>query len=409
MTLPAPNDPRLVRWRYHFTDFRLGSVLATLPMTGVSLGDVLSGSASGSGRVPLSAQVRERDPFTATVPRRSLCWAERQVHDPASGQVVESTTPWVGLVLGRSRSLSGRSMQLRMTSLPGYFARRLALTRTMRQWDKFWIMRRLVADAVAQPAVAGMPLYVNSPHLTPLEATGGTLSGVKADRTYLASDLKPSLQAMTELSSSGDGFDWRIVPYMATPGDLNSFRARLDLGYPRLGRVAPGDLRWSTDKRDSRQRWGYIIDGGLDEDGSGVYNRITAVGAGTGTDQIRATADSTATSRNEMIAGYPLHESSLSSSTQEDRTVDTVYGKALGALLSGFASEVQISGVKVRGDLYPTLSSYALGDDLTLRIDESTTGRPTTIIGQLIGRTIAPAEQGRTETVTLDVQGTVVA
>lgn len=408
MTLPAPTDPRRIRWRYHFTDFRLGRLLTTLPMTGVTLSDVLKGAASGSGTVPLSPQVIKRNPFAATVTRRSICWAERQVIDPHAG-VVSTSVPWAGIVMKRTRVYAGRAMKLDMVTFPSYLARRLVRDHTFAQQDRFTIARTLVSDAVQQPAVAAVPSYVNSPHTTPLEATGGTLAGLLSDRTYLASDLKPTLDALTELGNSADGFDWRIVPYMATAGDLTSFRFRLDLGYPRLGRVAPPDLRWSTDRADRRQRWGFVEDLTIVEDGSAVNNKITAMGAGTGADQVRATADSTQITRDEMAGGYPLYESSLMSSTGDDRTYDTVYGKARGALLAGFASEVQVTGIKVRGDLHPTLDSYAPGDDLTVRVGDAVTGQPTTIVGQLIGRGIEPAEQGRNEVVTLDIQGTVVS
>jgi hypothetical protein len=145
----------------------------------------------------------------------------------------------------------------------------------------------------------------------------------------------------------------------------------------------------------------------LTEDGSNVDNRLTAVGTGSGPDQIRAVADSTGTTRDEMRAGYLLYEGSVGGSSNDDRTYDTVYGKALGALLAGFASEVTLSGIKVRGDLAPTLPSYTLGDDLTIKVGEGLTGQPLTFIGQLVGRTIEPAEPGRTEQVSLDVQGAV--
>jgi hypothetical protein len=409
VTLPPPGDPRAVRWRYHFTDFRLGRLITTLPMVGVKLDDVLSGAASGSGTVPLSRQVQARDPFSATVTRRSVCWAERQVLD--GGVVVESTVPWAGVVMKRTRQYAGRAMKLDMVTWPGYFERRLiARDYTPRQRDKFEIFRTLLSDAVQQPPVptADPGFYGNSPHTAPLETTTGSASGILADRTYLSSDLKTTLSAINELAGSGDGFDYRFVPYMGTPGDLTTMRVRVDLGYPRLGRIAPPDLRWSTDPADRRQRWGFVEDLTLTEDGSAVNNRITAVGSGTGPDQIRATADSIQTARDEMTAGYPLFESSLNSSTSDDRTYDTVYGKAYGALVSGFASEMQVTGIKIRGDLAPTLTSYALGDDLTVRVGDAVTGQPTTFIGQLVGRSVEPPERGGTEQVTLDVQGTVV-
>jgi hypothetical protein len=377
-------------------------------MTGVSLGDVLSGPAAGSGVIPIaSEQVRARDPFGATIPRRSCCWAERQEILPGVG-VVASEVPWAGIVVGRERALSGRGMKISMITWPGYLQSRLTPTLAFRQVDKLEIFRRLLDRGLEQPYVdTPDPGFYppTSPHTSPLEVLSGPLSGNLADRTYLESDLKPVLEALSELASSEDGFDWRIVPFMGTPGDLTSFRVRADLGYPRLGRVAPVDLRWSSDPEDVRQRWGFVQDLTITENGSAVKNRITAMGAGTGEDQIRATA----VNYNEWAAGYPLWEGSLNSSTGDDRTYETVYGKAQGALVSGAASEIRLSAIKVRGDLAPVVTSYGLGDDITIRVGETTTGRPATITGQLTGRTIEPAEQGRTEMVTLDVQGTVAA
>jgi hypothetical protein len=412
VTLPAPGDPRRIRYRYHFTDFRLGRLLTTLPMTGVKLDDVLSGSASGSGTVPLHPQVIARDPFSATTTRRSVCWAERQVFT-GDGQLASSSVPWAGLVMKRTRQYAGRAMKLDMITFPGYLERRLVTDGTYKQADKFAIFRDLLDGAVEQPTVdtADPGVYGDSPHTSylspPLVPT--PLSGILADRTYLTSDLKTALSAMSELAGSGDGFDWQIRPSMGTPGDLSSLRWNLDLGYPRLGRVAPPGLRWSTDPADRRQRWGFVEDLTITEDGSPVNNRLTAVGSGTGADQIRAVADSTQTPRDEMRGGYMLFEGSVGGSSNDDRTYDTVFGKARGALLAGFASEVQVSGIKVRGDLHPTLDEYDLGDDLTIKIGDAVTGEPTTIVGQLIGRSISPPERGGTEQVTLDIQGTVVS
>lgn len=412
MTLPAPSDPRTIRWRYHFTDFRSGVLLATLPMTGVTLGEVLSGVGSAKGTVPLSSlDVRQRDPFAATTPRRTCCWAERQVLDPSSGQVVESSTMWGGIVLSRNRSHGGRSMTLGMTSWAGYLARRLSRTYRGRNYDLFTVARDLVSWAVRQPVGAyGRPVTGHSPHHDPLIPTTGPLSGVLNTVVFLHSDLKPTLEALTQLADGDPGFDWRLVPYMETPGDLSTFRVRLDLGYPRLGRVQPADLRWSTDKRDSRSRWGYVSDLTIAEDGSGVNNRLWATGGGsTGEDLITVAVESSQTSRNETLSGYPVWETALQGASQDDKTSQQVIRRAMGAMLAGFSSEVQVSGIKVRGDLHPTVSSYAVGDDLTIKIGEQTTGQPTTLIGQLVGRTIEPAEQGSVERVSLDVQGSVTA
>jgi hypothetical protein len=425
VTAPPRATARPVRYRYHFTDFRLGVLLATLPMTGVKLTTVLSGASTAEGVVPLaSASVRARDPFTATVTRRSCLWAERQELDAVTGRVADTRLMWGGVIMGRARGHASRAMKVTAVSWESYLQRRLTGSATHKQRDKFFIMRHLVHHAAQQPIVGDpeFPAYpFFPPHLAPLEVDYDRidappwleelddlpLSGVKADRTYLASDLKPVLESCNELASSGTGFDWRLVPEFGTPGDLSTMRVRLDLGYPRLGRTEPADLRWSTDPADARTRWGYIDDLTIAEDGAGVHNQVTALGEGSGPNQLRWTANSRDTSRDEETSGYPLYETSLASSTSDLRTLDSVRGHAEGALLGQLSSETTISGVRIRGDLAPTLTAWDVGDDATLRIGETTTGQATTVIGQITGRTIEPPEQDSTERVTIDVQGQV--
>lgn len=413
--LLARADPRLVRWRYHFTDFRSGRLLATLPMTDTTFDTVLSGASSASGTVPLASEaVRRRDPFGSTVPRRSCLWAERQERDPATRTVIDTRIMWGGVIMGRARQHAARTMKLTAVSWESYLQRRLSGDSTWAAADKFLIMRWLVSEGFMQPTSTG--LYPSmSPHTAGLDyALAGALpsppwntSGVVADRTYLAADLKPVLENCLELSRSGAGFDWRLVPEWGTPGDLTTLRVRLDMGYPRLGRTAPADLRWSTERADMRSRWGYVDDLTIAEDGGGVHNRVTALGEGTGPNQLRAVVDSSTTTRDESAAGYPVYEASLGSSTQDLRTQDSVTGHARGALLAQLSSETKVSGIKVRGDLAPTVFMYDVGDDATLRIGETTTGQTTQIIGQIVGRSISPPEQDTTEQVTLDIQGSV--
>lgn len=403
-----------VRYRYYFTDFRLGRLLAVLPLLDVTLSDVLKGAASGQAKVPLSAsRLRKQDPFAATTPGRSCMWAERQELNPASGAILRADVMWGGIVMARSRQRAARTMTLNLVTWPSYLSDRLVGDHAYTQADKARILGELLAEAATQPAVPTQPPGVYPLLPVPLAPLAASIPnfGVLADRTYQASDLKNALDSVTELGNSGDGFDWRLTPYrdptVATVGE--SFRVRCDAGYPRLGRRQPADLRWSSDQADSRSRWGWVEDFTITEDRSAVYNRVTALGSGTGPSQLRSTKTGADVGVDENGAGYPLFETSLLSSTQDDKTQDTVDGKALGALRAGFASQIKVTGIKVRGDLAPKVYSYQLGDDLTLAIDESVNGQPALIVGQLTGRTIEPPQQGRTETVTMDIQGTMLA
>jgi hypothetical protein len=378
---------------------RSGLLLATLPLRDVSMSQVIKGAAAGSAVVPLTDRVLRRDPFRATVQRRTCMWAERQEVE-AGGRVVDSVIPWAGIVMRRTRKRAARSMALDLVTWESYWTRRVVGSRVFAQADRFVIMRQLATWAATQPDGVVMP------HLAPTVAAGN-LSGDLMDRTYDAASMKPILEAATQLGNAGDGFDWRLVPYRDTDA-ASTFRMRLDLGYPRLGRVAPADLLWSDDDNDTRS--GQLLDYTLTEDGSAVDNTVTALGKGSGPTQMRSTISAAAVGRDEVGAyGYPVYEGTLGGSTSELETQDALDRHTRGAMLAGLASEVRLSGIEVRGDLAPTLGRYLVGDDGTFRLASSTTGQPVTVIGQIIGRTIKPAQPGRTERVTMDVQGTVAA
>jgi hypothetical protein len=148
----ASAEPRLVQWRYHFTD--------------VSLSEVLSGAADGTGEVPLADIVQRADPFSATIPRRCCVWAERREIDPATRLVAASDVLWGGIIKKRTRSLLGRSMKLDMVTWASYFQSRLVGDSYNVQRDKFTIFRALLAAACAQPLVDGADpgFYGDSPH-----------------------------------------------------------------------------------------------------------------------------------------------------------------------------------------------------------------------------------------------------
>lgn len=363
------------------------------------MSQVLGGAASGSAEVPLTDAVLRRDPFRATVQRRTCMWAEWQAIEPG-GRVVESHVPWSGLVMKRTRKRGGRAMGLGLVTWESYWQRRKIGYRVFTQADRFVIMRQLATWAALQPDGVIMP------HLLPT-TLAGNLSGDLMDRTYVPETEKPVLEAAVQLGNAGDGFDWRLVPYRDTDA-AQTFRMRLDLGYPRLGRVAPADLLWSDDENDTLS--GQLLDYTLTEDGSAVDNLVSALGKGSGPTQLRSGIDAAEVGRDEVGEyGYPLYEGTLGGSTNDLETQDAIDRHVRGAMLAGLASEFQLSGIEVRGDLAPVLSRYQVGDDGTFRLNSSTTGQPVTIIGQIVGRTIKPAQQGRTERVTMDVQGTAVA
>lgn len=386
-------EPQVVSWRYHFTDMRSGRYITHLPLVGAEFTEILSGVGAGQGLIPLaSEEVRARNPWAATIPRKTVCWAERQVHNPETGRVAYSTFPWAGPVLSRRRSRSGRGMALGMVSWAGWFARRLiAEDLLFTQQDDFELIRILFAHVLDFPAG-------ECAHIDPQRFTNQ--AGTYSDRSYSTSDLKPVLEAVQQFATAEDvEWRWRYGRDTATP---ELFRARLELGRP-LGRFDAPDLVWSSDENTTRA--GQLIDYEVLEDGSGVNNLVTAMGAGSGPAQLRATVGGFDVGRDEVGYGYPLWEGSLSSSTSDLKTQESVERHARGALLAGFASELLVSGIVVRGDLSPTLDTYELGDVATLNLaDPYSPEEQIDTTARILGRKILPSEPGRNEKVTMTVQ-----
>jgi hypothetical protein len=423
VTTPTPpNLQQRVRYVYHFTDFMTGTLRASLPMRDAQLNDVLGGVGKAQGVVPLLDRAAAgQDVAAATIPRRTCLWAERQVLD-AQRRILTSTVPWGGPVMSRARNRTGRTLTVGAVSWESYLSKRvLRDDLVVTQWDKGRIWRELLQAAFAGEPAAGTPADPDNPWSTGARPTApiwnqpgtfahnaddGTflpaapvaLTGVLADRTYVGTDLKPFLDAVTSLAASGDGFDWHLTPFRDPVS--GQFGVRPDIGYPRLGRTQPADLVWSDVAGQSRA--GYLEDYTLTEDGSAVLNRIVALGSGQPPDQIRATA----ANFEEGYFGYPPYDGSLASSSTDDLTTyNAVFQHAQGALGAGLASSVVVSGIKVRGDLFPYLDRYAVADDATLRLNDPLTGQTLTVVGQIVGRSITPPQQGRAEGVALDVQG----
>lgn len=384
-----------VRWLYHFTDFLTGNPLAVLPMRDVQLSDVLSGASDGEGQVALtSPQARSQDVAAATTPRRALCFAQRLLVDPASKAVVESSELWAGLVLRRTRSLGGRSVKLNMVTLPGYWQRRLVGDHEFVDADPLFVQRVLFAEACMAGWDGTVPPVFAGLNSGALASTAGALT---TSRIYKATDMVTALSAGSKVAVEA-GFDWRLVPYLDPVADRR--RVRLEQGWPRLGRIDAADLSWSGDH--NRTRAGFAASGDVVEDGSAANNRITVLGEGTGSAQLRATAYS----QTERDSGMPVYEGTVSSSSLNMRTQAEVDERAAGSLAAGLAAETQVAGIKVRGDLEPRVTAYLPGDDVALNVYDELTRRRVAVVGQLIARTITPPEQTRTEMVTMDVQGT---
>ena len=79
-------------------------------------------------------------------------------------------------------------------------------------------------------------------------------------------------------------------------------------------------------------------------------------------------------------------------------------------LLQGYASEMYLSGLTVRGDLPPYFGSYGIGDDLVFEADDyiwpdQPDGRTVALASRIMGWTCTPPEGANSEKIQLTVSG----
>jgi hypothetical protein len=380
VTEPPRRD---IAWRFTFCDLRTRRPLARLPLVDADLGEVIGGPADGSGKVPLSApEVRRADPWAATQQRRTICFAERVQR--VAGREQPTSALWAGIVWKRERD--GRSLALSMSTPESYLARRrIAVLRTFPDTtDDADILRTLIGDAQAVP---GGNIGITLPVL-PAGSSSARTSDPAADRTLLE-----------EVQSAADAapLEWRIAP----GGNARDGFTLTLLTAPRLGGNTTSSLVWTSNPggRAGSEVIGYKVT----EDGSGVPNTVHAVVTppGTGAAQLRSTATATA----ELDGGYVLLEQTAATETDGVTTQAGLDRLAAAELAQLARNELQVTSLTVRGDRGPDLTSYTLGDTLTLRARDVLWPTPRDLPGRVLARRIAPAQPGRNETVTMTLGG----
>lgn len=378
--MTAPPAVVSVGWRYTFCDLLTDTPLAVLPLRDADLTEVIGGAGSGSGTVSLaSARVRSLDPWAATTPRRTICYAQRLV---TRNGVLTITAPlWHGIVWARDRTKA--SMSLTMATPESYYDHRLVARDRLLNADDAFIMRTLFQDAEAVPSGSLQLRYTDE------------LAGVVSERTLATSDLKTVLSVAKSIATAGDGLDWRIIPGLDSAG---RFTKTLTIS-PRLGRVGLAELTWQSKGagRASNEVLGYT----MTEDGTAVANLMVGLGDGQGTSQLRSVVRASDIGNTELADGYPLLESSLNSSTSDLKTQSVLDRHTRGALAGGLATELQITGVTVSGTRAPAVDRYALGDEIRLRLNDPALRAPATIASRLVARRIQPGQPGRTEKVAM--------
>jgi hypothetical protein len=346
-------------YRYLFADVLTNSVLAELPLTGVSFGKTLNAAGSFSGSLLLS-DLREDVYAIAdnTTPGRTALYVDR------SGTIV-----WGGIVWGRQYQSEGQRIDFQAREFESYFEkRRILTTYSASSVDQLQVAKALV-DQVQ--AVASGNIGITVPSLT---------SGVLVSKTYNSWDQKPLVESLYELSRADNGFDWNIdVSYDSSFNIVKN----LDLAYPRRGTVYAAGLTTVP----VLEFPGNVVSYTYPEEGGSIANTMLGVGSGSGEGKYL----STATSATQITAGWPVLQQSVSLTDYSDQTL---LANMTLAHLNAAVNPIVVMQVVTEAYNDPVLGSFRQGDDVRVRIRDPRFPDGIDIVRRIANFTVQPGESG---------------
>lgn len=232
-------------------DLLTDEIRDAIPITSVTYTREIGGSGGWNASAPLRSGLNPEPITTANLDTR----ARSSVYVLRDGQVLYGGILWTAKA---SASAEGGQLDIGGKGHWSYYED----CRTIRSDkvysaatdDQFHIVADLIAHA-SSFASGDIGVVVER---TPFD------SGVKRDRTYLATDRKPIGEAISQLSEVIGGFDFELV----AGGERDAFTKTLRLATPRLG--VHLDASWESGKNID------VID--FDADGTTYGNLAIAVG-----------------------------------------------------------------------------------------------------------------------------------
>jgi hypothetical protein len=363
---PAPGADQYPEhtYTYLFCDLRTDTLLAELPLSGVTYGFELNGIGTLRGTIPYNDETLPLDPETASQPGRTAVYVDR-----------DGTLVWGGIVWTRERANGGKAIQA--AEFLSYYQRRYVkktlstdtslLTNPafvdqggQRLYsDQKFIVWSLLRYAEDQPG-GSIGLDIN-----PLTAPG---HGITRMVTYPGYERPEIYKAISELAAADDGFDFAIeVGYTQAANNVAPRRYKqARTWFPRRGRTASESGLVFSKGGD----YGSIIDYDWPEDGA-LVTEMSGLGAGTGEARIVKTS----TAQDLLDAGWPLLEGVATYEGVVDEV--QVQGMTTADLQARTASEAQ-PWFEVSADSDPAFGSYSVGDEALFVIEpepQSPSGR----------------------------------
>jgi len=348
-------------YRYLFADLLTNSVLAELPLTGVSFTQQLNQSGTLNGHILLSAlQSAQFNVNASTIPGRSAIYVDR------NGDLI-----WGGVIWNRTYNSAEQTLNITAREFESYFERRrVTTTQNFTNTDQLVIARTLIDDA---QLVTNGDIGV---------IVGTETSGVLIDRVYYDYELKNVYQSIQDLSRAEDGFDFLInVSY--DPITEEPIKT-LVLSYPRSGVIY--DVN-DPDAIVFLFPAGNIVEYEYPEDASIAANIIYALGAGSNEGKLISIAQDTP----KFTEGWAVLEDVANYSDITDATL--LNELSLGQVLAVSYPPTTIK-IVVPAYIPPTLNDYNIGDDARLIITDERFPGTLDAIYRIVALNVQPGENG---------------
>jgi hypothetical protein len=347
-------------YRYLFADLLTNSILAELPITGVSFTQQLNTSGTFTGHLLLSGVNAEALNVSAgTIPGRTAIYVDR------NGVLV-----WGGVLWNREYNSTEQTLTFQAREFESYFERRkITTTQVFNNIDQLTIANALINSA--QSTAAG------NIGVTTTAAT----SGVLVSRTYYGYELKNVYQGVQDLSKQLNGFDFNIQ--VAYDGGGNPTK-RLVLSYPKSGTTYS-----STNPNAPVFQFpsGNVVEYQYPEDASIAANIVYGLGAGSNEGKLIATATDTTL----LSSGWPILEQEANYSDITDATM-------LASLATGQITATSYPPTTLRvvapPSQNPVFGTYVIGDECRVIITDNRFPETLDAIYRLVALSVTPGEDG---------------
>jgi hypothetical protein len=325
-------------FRYLFYDWTSNQLLDSFRLESAALGWELNAPGTMTADVPLfDASLPWSRVGPATIPLRTKVFVTRDTELIWGGQIMEP----------RTYDSTTRQLTITAQETIGYFKSRFVPTLSLLGTDQTTIATTIIGTLEGQ-ADGSAGLNINP-----------ALSGMLRDGTYSQYDFVDGLTALTDLTEVQGGLEFATRYSWSNTGFPSE---ELVLAYPRLGKVAPGQITTVLEYND--QGGGNIISYTWPE-GPGLFTRTWADATTADGVQLDAKYDATALTD----AGYPLLEQKVDFSSAKPATLPLLqaYANQQGAIVG---KELVAATFDCKPDSDLVVGAWALGDDVRVRITD---------------------------------------